>query len=133
MPELRAVVYYTPNQDGRGTDMAFVEEIKKYDVQYHAGGKTASGYQYRAIIGLRRNDGSLIGGAYFHRDPSTMPNTDNQTSTGYVWCHYAWQDFPQVLDLLRNEKPVYVRYVAGGWEIGAVTTSMEPVGEGEQP
>jgi hypothetical protein len=113
--------------------MAYQEEIKKYDVAYSAGGKNTTGYQYRAIIGLRRDDGSLIGGAYFHRDPATMPNTDEQTSSGYVWCHYSWEDFPRVLDLLRNEKPVYVRYVAGGWRIASITTSLEPVGEGEQP
>ena len=113
--------------------MAFIEEIKKYDVAYYGGGKNTSGYQYRAIIGLRRDNGSLIGGAYFHRDPSTMPNTDDQTSTGYVWCHYTWEDFPIVLDILRNESPVRVRYVAGGWRIASITTSIEPVGEGENP
>lgn len=62
-----------------------------------------------------------------------MPNTDSQTAAGYVWCHYSWEDFPQVLDLLRNEKPVFVRYVAGGWSLASITTSIEPVGEGEQP
>jgi hypothetical protein len=113
--------------------MAFVEEIKKYDVAYYGGGKNATGYPYRAIIGLRRDDGSLIGGAYFHRDPATMPSTDQQTSTGYVWCHYSSDSFSQVLDLLRNEKPVFVRYVAGGWQIASITTASEPVGEGEQP
>ena len=113
--------------------MTFVEEVKKYNVAYYAGGKNTTGYQYRAIIGLRRDDGSIIGGAYFHRDPTTMPDSDDQTSSGYVWCHYTWEDFAQVLDLLRNESPVYVRYVAGIWNIGSITTSHEPVGEGETP
>jgi len=113
--------------------MAFSEEIKKYDVVYYAGGKNTTGYLYRAIIGLRRDDGSLIGGAYFHREPSTMPNTDDQTPSGYVWCHYTWEDFLPIMDLLRNEKPVLVRYVAGGWNIASITTSLEPVGEGEHP
>ena len=113
--------------------MAFYEQIKKYDVALYAGGNNTSGYQYRAIIGLRRDDGSLIGGAYFHRDPATMPNSDQQTPAGYVWCHYPWDNFPQILDLLRNEKPVYVRYVAGGWQIASITTNSEPVGEGEHP
>jgi hypothetical protein len=113
--------------------MAVTEEIKKYDVAYYGGGKNTNGYPYRAIIGLRRDDGSLIGGAYFHRDSATMPNADDQTSSGYIWCHYCWEDFPQVLDLLRNEQPVFVRYVGGGWKIASITTSIEPVGEGEQP
>lgn len=113
--------------------MAFSEEIKQYDVSYYAGGQNTTGYQYRAIIGLRRDDGSLIGGAYFHRDPATMPSTDNQTSSGYLWLHYTWEDFPQILDLLRNESPVYARFVAGGWSLGSITTSLEPAGEGETP
>ena len=108
-----------------------VEKIVKYDIAYYAGGKFANGYPYRAIIGLRRDDGSLIGGAYFHREHGTMPDTDEQKSTGYVWCHYRWEDFPNIVDILRNESPVYVRYVAGSWNTGSITTMSEPVGEGE--
>jgi hypothetical protein len=112
---------------------SFTEEIKKYDVAIYGGGKNTTGYPYRAIIGLRRNDNSLIGGAYFHRDPATMPNTDEQNAAGYLYCHYPWDAFPQVMDLLRNEEPIIVRYVAGGWQIASITTSIEPIGENEQP
>ena len=108
-----------------------VEKIVKYDIAYYAGAKFANGYPYRAIIGLRREDGSLIGGAYFHREHATMPDTDEQDSDGYIWCHYSWDDFPHVVDILRNEEPVYVRYVAGSWNMGAISTLAEPVGEGE--
>jgi hypothetical protein len=113
--------------------MAYNEQIKKYTASYYSGGKTANGYKYRAIIGLRRDDGSLLGAAYFHRSPDTMPNTDHRSSSGYVYCHYRWEDFPQVLDLLRNEKPVYLRYVGGGWNLASIDTSLEPIGEGEEP
>ncbi len=41
---------------------------------------TRTGYPYRSIIGLRRDDGSLIGGTYFHREHGTIPDTDEQTS-----------------------------------------------------
>lgn len=109
--------------------MPFSEEIKRYDVSYYAGGANANNYEYRAIIGLRRSDYSLIGAAYFHRDPATMPATDHQDASGYVYCHYLAEDFPRVLDLLRNEKPVYVRYVGGGWHIGDIET-MATVGWG---
>ncbi len=108
------------------------EEIKKYDVAIYGGGKNTTGYSYRAIIGLRRADGSLIGAAYFYRDPAAMPNTDMQSSGGYVWCNYTWDDFSQVVDVLRNEEPVYLRYV-DGWNLASITTSLEPVGEGESP
>ena len=108
-----------------------LEEIHKYDVSYNGGGMNTTGYTYRAIIGLRKADGSLIGAAYFHSNPATMPNTDHQSSSGYVWCHYSWEHFPPVLDLLRNEKSVYLRYVEGDWHIASITTRVEPVGEGE--
>ncbi len=108
-----------------------VEKIVSYDIAYYSGGKFANGYPFRAIIGLRREDGSLIGGAYFHKDQGKMPDTDEQTSSGYIWCHYHWEDFPHILDMLRNENPVYVRFVAGSWNLASITTMMEPVGEGE--
>ncbi len=108
------------------------EEIKKYDVNYYGGGKKANGYPYRAIIGLRRDDGSLIGAAYFHRTTETMPNNDSQNTNGYIYCHYLSEDLPRVVDLLRNEKPVYFRYVAG-WNLASIDTSIEPIGEEETP
>jgi hypothetical protein len=105
-------------------------EIRQYDVNYCGGGKNKAGYPYRAIIGLRRDDGSLIGGAYFHRDPSTMPDADTQDQNGYISCNYSWEDFPMVMDLLRNEKPVFVEFVER-WNQAGITTLLEPVGEGE--
>jgi hypothetical protein len=110
-----------------------MEEIKKYSVTCYAGGKNTSGYPYRAIIGLRREDDSLIGGAYFHRNPATMPSRDSQSGGigGYIFCHYTWDDFPHVLDLLRNEKPTYCIFAAGSFNIGFIRTSSEPAGEGE--
>lgn len=113
--------------------MAFEEEIKMYDIAYYGGGKNITGYKYRAIIGLRRQDGTLIGAAYFHRSSKTLPDSDAPGTSGQINCHYMAEDYQQVLDVLRNEKPVYLCYVAEGWNIGSIATSMEPVGEGEEP
>ena len=110
-----------------------VIEVKKYDVAYYAGGRNAAGYPYRAIIGLRDDNDKLIGAAYFHQDPTTMPRADTQKASGYISCHYLAADYPQVLDILRNEKPVYVELEAGAaGNIANIRTSAEPVGEGEQ-
>lgn len=107
------------------------EEIKKYDVEYYAGG--SSSYDYRAIIDLRRSDNSLIGSLYFYRNPATMPNVDDQAkpTRSFAWCFFPEQDFPHVLDLLRNEKPLYFQFITGVLNIGVLKTSYEPVGEGE--
>jgi len=105
-------------------------EIKKYDVAYYAGARNVAGYPYRAIIGLRDDNDKLIGAAYFHHNVATMPNADTQKATGYISCHYLAADYSHVLDLLRNEKPVYAEFEAGG-NIANIRTSAEPVGEGE--
>ena len=111
--------------------MAIVE-IKKYDVAYYAGGRNAARYPYRAIIGLRDDNHKLIGAAYFHQDPATMPGSDTQKASGYISCHYVAADYPQVLDILRNERPVYVEFGVETGNIAIIRTSAEPVGEGEQ-
>jgi hypothetical protein len=111
--------------------MAIIE-IKKYDVAYYAGGKNAVGYPYRAIIGLRDDNDKLIGAAYFHQSPTTMPVGDTQKASGYISCHYMASEYPQILDILRNEKPVYVEFEGRLGNIANIRTSAEPVGEGEQ-
>lgn len=111
--------------------MAMIE-IKKYDVAYYAGGQNAVGYPYRAIIGLRNDSDGLIGAAYFHHNRATMPMADTQKASGYISCHYLAEDYPQVLDLLRNEKPVYLEFEVRPGNMANIRTSAEPVGEGEQ-
>ena len=110
--------------------MAVIEYIKKYDVAYYGGGNNSKNYPYRAIIGLRREDNSLIGAAYFHREDSTLPNTDSRSNSEYIYVHYSESDYPKIVDLLRKEDPVYVRYVAG-WDMASINSSLEPVGEEE--
>ena len=106
-------------------------EIKKYDAAYYAGAKNAAGYPYRAIIGLRDESDGLIGAAYFHRNAGTLPVTDTRKISGYISCHYLAEDYPQVLDLLRNEKPVYLEFDVHLGNMANIRTSAEPVGEGE--
>ena len=105
-----------------------LKEIKNYDVAYYAGAKNLSGYPYRAIIGLRDEENNLLGAAYFHHNSSTMPNADTQNAAGYISCHYAAEHYPHIIDLLRNEKPVFLEF---GVAVGNIRTSAEPVGEGE--
>ncbi len=106
-------------------------EIKKYDVAYYAGAKNVGGYPYRAIIGLRDDSDGLIGAAYFHRSLTTMPEADTRKGSGYISCHYLAEDYPQIIDILRNEKPVYVEFEVHLGNMGNIRTSAEPVGEGE--
>ncbi len=108
-----------------------ITEIKNYDVAYYAGAKNISGHPYRAVIGLRDENNKLLGAAYFHHKHASMPTSDTQKSTGFISCHYPADHYPQVLDLLRNEKPVFVEFDVKAGNVGNIRTSAEPVGEGE--
>lgn len=110
--------------------MPTIIEIKKYDVSIYAGAKNTGGYPYRAVIGLRDENDRFVAGAYFHHSPETMPSADTQRASGFISCHYTATDYPQVLDILRNEKPVYVEFDERT-NVANVRTSAEPVGEGE--
>jgi hypothetical protein len=109
-----------------------IREIKNYDVAYYAGAKNVTGHPYRAIIGLRDDDNMAIGAAYFHHSQSTMPTADTQKENGYIYCHYPAEHFPYVLDILRNEKPVFVEFEESAGNVSNIRTSSEPVGEGER-
>lgn len=64
-------------------------------------------YQYRAIVSLREDDGSIIAGIYFIDDPNDMPDADILPDSGQPMSFYTIGDFPRILDILRNEEPVY--------------------------
>lgn len=108
----------------------YQEEIKKYEVSYN--GCSLKSAHARALIGLHRKDNTNMGTIYFHRDATTLPASDERDSNGNVSCHLLWQDFPMILDLLRNERPVYLRYVAGGYHTASITTNWEPAGVGDE-
>lgn len=108
-----------------------IREVKNYDVAYYAGAKNVSGHPYRAIIGLRDENNMLVGAAFFHHSPSTMPVADTQKANGYISCHYPAEHYPFIIDLLRNEKPIFVEFEVTAGNVGNIRTSAEPVGEGE--
>ncbi|HRW76317.1 MAG: hypothetical protein H6568_11635 [Lewinellaceae bacterium] len=110
--------------------MDSLHTIQTYTLDIYSGGSNAKGYEYRAIIGLYDPNDHLIGGIYFHRDATTLPEQDLREASGYVWCHVLWSEYPAIIDMLRNEAPVFLRYV-DSWAMASLTTSLEPVGEQE--
>ena len=107
-----------------------VQEILTYDAAYYAGGRSAVDGKYGACIDLRDSSGNIIASARFHRLASTLPATDSRSASGYIVLNYPLQAYPQVLDLLRNEKPV-VLWFDGTRKIGGIVCRQEPVGEQE--
>jgi hypothetical protein len=106
-------------------------EIDGYTIVYYGGGKKiAKPYPYRAIIGLY-DDKSLIGALYFHNDPNTMPDADSLPDAGQPMVHFPIEDFHRILDILRNEKPVYYQQFSNCPTMAGLRINREPVGEGE--
>ena len=81
-------------------------------------------------IGLKHN-GAFIGQLIFKPNGSPLP--PDAVQNGQVNLFYHLDDFQNCIDLLRNEKPMFLLFSGsgGGFE-NAIETSPEPVGEGEK-
>jgi hypothetical protein len=97
-------------------------KIEEYEVMYSAN-------TFAPRIWLK-SGGKYIGQLIFKSDGSALPQ--DTMSGGQVNLYYHLEDFDNAIDLLRNEKPMYLLYSGSGtgFENG-IKTSPEPVGEGE--
>lgn len=97
-------------------------KIDEYEVMYSANG-------FRPRIALKAG-GRFIGQLVFMPDGAALPA--DGSAAGSVTLYYHVSDFANVVDLLRNEEPMYLLFSGSGpgFENGIKTTS-EPVGEGE--
>lgn len=99
-------------------------EIKKYHILFYG---SPEGYQTnRAQIALYGPDNRTAAFVRFN-DPEMNFESDYERS-GIIRMHLPSTMFHNVLDVLRNEKPVYIYFAQGR---GFLSTSKEPVGEGE--
>ena len=108
------------------------EEIDLYALAYAAGGgrrnSSLTEFKLRAIINIGRAE-EVYAELLFGIDPVGMPDED-ELNSGFATCHYRADDFPQVLDLLRNERPLWFVFDEN-WKLGFLQVGPEPVGEGE--
>jgi hypothetical protein len=97
-------------------------KIDTYEVMYSAN-------SFVPRIGLK-GGGKYIGQLIFKPNGMALP-ADNIYG-GQVNLYYHLDDYQNAIDLLRNEKPMYLLYngSGGGFENGIKTTE-ELVGEGE--
>jgi hypothetical protein len=110
----------------KGKDMP-PTAITKYSVTFYGG---ANGFgepdQMRAIIRLY-NGPDLVGLVRFH-DPGMNFSEDHQDPLGRVQMHMPSAMFLNVLDVLRNERPILLEWWANQ---SFLSTDNEPVGEAE--
>jgi hypothetical protein len=99
--------------------------VTKYHILVYGG---AEGYQTnRSQIALYGPTGSVI--AYVRFNDPGMPFESDYESGGIIRMHLPSAMFENVLDILRNEKPIHIYFAQGRSFFG--TASTEPVGEGE--
>ena len=101
--------------------MATLIKIDEYEVMY-------SSNKFPPRIWLK-SAGKFIGQLIFKPDGSALP-ADNNTSGVNLYYHLV--DYKKTLDLLRNEKPVYLLW-SGATSENGIKTTAEPVGENETP
>ena len=99
-------------------------EVASYSLLFYGG---PAGYQTnRAQIELSDASGQSLAWVRFN-DPGMFFENDYE-SGGIIRMHLPSAMFQNVLDVLRNEKPVHVYLAAGRGFLG---TSSEPIGEEE--
>lgn len=100
-------------------DLVTTTKVDEYEVMY-------SGNKFFPRIWLK-SMGKYIGQLVFQANGATLP-MDSMSGT-QCNIYYHLDDFQNCIDLLRNEKPMYLLWVGPGSENGIKTTA-EPVGEG---
>ncbi len=97
-------------------------QIEQYQVLY-------SSNKFVPRIAIKSGN-KYIGQLIFYDSGATLP--DDTILNGEVHLYYHLEDFPNIIDLLRNEEPVFLLYSGSGPEFeNAITTAAEPIGEGE--
>jgi hypothetical protein len=98
--------------------------VESYSILFYGG---PEGYQTnRAQIQLSDAQGKTLAWVRFS-DPGMAFQNDYETG-GIIRMHMPSTMFANVLDVLRNEDPVYIYFAQ---DRGFLGTSKEPVGEGE--
>jgi len=69
---------------------------------------------------------------WFVEDPAAPLPAASQVAPNYFAFYYHHGQLPHLIDMLRNEKPIFVFFNNdNGWANSRISTTQEPVGEGE--
>lgn len=99
-----------------------VTRVDAYEVFY-----SANTFSPRIAL---KHAGSFIGQLIFKPNGAALP--PDASAEGQANLYYHLDDFQNAIDLLRNEKPIYLYF--NGTGVGAengIKTMVEKVGEGE--
>lgn len=104
-------------------------EINHYWVHFQAG-RIESNLKYPRTIIKCYLDDDLVLQASFYPDNKSMPENYHDINSKLIYLRYPMSMYGHVLDLLRNEKPIFFSY-SNVSKLGFIRTGKEPVGEGE--
>ena len=105
--------------------MAVSIEIKKYLYYFFSSREDAS-----PVLFLYNANGVLTAYVYFRGDSEPLP-TAQEYSSGRYALYYRRSVLPELIDMLRNEKPIYLHWVPEGENNTRLSTTAELVGEEE--
>jgi hypothetical protein len=106
-----------------------VSEINQYWVHFQAG-RTESNIIYPRVIVKCYHDDDFVVQANFYPDNKALPENYHDVNSKLVYLRYHIHMYPHIIDILRNEKPIYFSY-SDKSKLGYIRTGKEPVGEGE--
>ena len=77
-----------------------------------------------------KSEDKFVGQAIFVRNDEPLP--EDKLVNNQINLHYRLPDFQNVMDILRNESPIYLSFNgSGGGNENAILTGSEMVGDGE--
>ncbi|MEB8329778.1 hypothetical protein OO009_10450 [Flavobacteriaceae bacterium KMM 6897] len=103
-------------------------EINLYLVHFQSGGTDQNHIYSRAFVKCFHDDDFVVQ-INFYPENKNLPENHNDKRNKLVYLNYPMSMYPNVIDLLRNEKPIYFSY-SESLKMGYLRTGKEPIGEG---
>ncbi len=103
-------------------------EINLYWVHFQSGATDQNTVYPRALVKCYHDDNFVVQ-MNFYPDNKNIPENHYDKRNKLVYLRYPMSMYPNVIDLLRNEKPIYFSYSVS-LKMGHLRTGKEPIGEG---
>ena len=103
----------------------FLEEVSTYDITI-PGGRP----EEKASALLNTANANIY--IKFYKEGFKFPGNFNPVIKGrqHFYVHFYYSDYPNIIDLLRNEKPIFF-FFNENTKYANISTRKEPIGEGE--
>jgi hypothetical protein len=106
--------------------MAETYEIKKYSYYVYSSRENCDPI---TVVQLYWDADKYLGAAFFSDNFATPLKSATKYPSGQFGLYHRVRELPTIIDMLRNEKPVFLIY--DGTTNTKISTTTEPIGEGE--